>query len=126
MRGPRDLTRILASQLWWLGDRFPSAGYRSTRTIEAVLGCGVRWEETDPGKLTGIRRSLLNVANDHLKTIAVHLGRPEICAPETYHELLRTPRMQERLRALGLVKKPVTEREKQEHDASGALRRRLG
>jgi hypothetical protein len=114
MRGPRDLTRILASQLWWLGDRFPSAGYRSTRTIEAVLGCGVRWEETDPGKLTGIRRSLLNVANDHLKTVAVRLGRPEICAPETYHELLRTPRMQERLRALGLVKKPVTEREKQQ------------
>jgi len=114
MQGPRDLTRILAAQLWWLGDRFPSAGYRSTRTIEAVLGGGVRWEETDPGKLTGIRRALLNVANDHLKTIAVRLGRPEICAPETYHELLRTPRMQERLRALGLVKKPVTEREKQQ------------
>src|SRR6185295_20315681 len=59
-------------------------------------------------------RSLLNVANDHLKTIAVRLGRPEICAPDTYHELLRTPRMQERLRAVGLVKKPVTEREKQQ------------
>jgi len=39
--------------------------------------------------------------------------RPEVCAPETYHELFRTPRMQERLRAVGLVKKPVTEREKQ-------------
>ena len=100
MRRPRDLTQILAPQFWWLGDRFPSAGYRSTRTIEAVLGCGVRWEETDPGRLTGIRRSLLNVANDHLKTIAIRLGRPEICAPETYHELLRTPRMQERLRPL--------------------------
>jgi hypothetical protein len=34
---PRDLTRILSSQLWWLGDRLPSAGYRSSRTIEAVL-----------------------------------------------------------------------------------------
>jgi hypothetical protein len=114
MRRPRDLTRILASQFWWLGDRFPGAGYRSTRTIEAVLGCGVRWEEADPGRLASIRRSLLNVANDHLKTIAVRLGRPEICAPETYHELLRTPRMQERLRAIGLVKKPVTELEKQQ------------
>jgi hypothetical protein len=110
---PRDLTPILSSQLWWLGDRFPSAGYRSTRTIEALLGCGVRWEERDPGKLGGIRRSLLTVRDEHLKTVAARLGRPEICAPETYHELLRTPRMQERLRALGLVKKPVTEREKQ-------------
>ena len=42
------------------------------------------------------------------------LERPEICAPETYHELLRTPRMQERLRTVGFVKKPVTEREKQQ------------
>jgi hypothetical protein len=114
MRRPQDLTQILSWQLWRLGDRFPSAGYRSTRTIEAVLGCGVRWEETDPEKLSRIRRALLNVANDHLKTIAVRLGRSEVCAPETYHELLRTPRMQERLRTLGLVKKPVTQREKQQ------------
>lgn len=110
---PRNLTQILSSQLWWLGDRFPIAGYSSARTIEAVLGCGVRWEEPDSGKLGGIRRSLLTVRDDHLKTVVARLGRPEICAPETYHELLRTPRMQERLRALGLLKKPVTEREKQ-------------
>lgn len=111
---PRDLTRILSSHLWWLVDRFPCIDYRSTRTIETVLGCGARWEEADPGKLAGVRRSLLGVGNDHLKTIVARLGLPEICAPETYHELLRTPRMQERLRALGLVKKPVTEREKQQ------------
>lgn len=48
MRPPRDLTGILSWQLWWLGDRFPSTVYRSTDIIEAVLGCGVRWEETDP------------------------------------------------------------------------------
>jgi hypothetical protein len=95
------------------GDRFPAAGYRSTRTIEAVLGYGVRWEETDPGKLASTRRSFLSVGDDHLKRIVVRLERPEICAPETYHELLRTPKMQERLRAMGLAKKPVTEREKQ-------------
>jgi hypothetical protein len=74
----------------------------------------VRWEETDPGKLVSIRRSLLSVADDHLKRIVARLERPEVCAPETYHELLRTSRMQERLRAVGLVKKPVTEREKQQ------------
>ena len=110
---PRNLTGVVSSQLWWLGDRFPVTGYRSTRAIEAVLGCGVRWEETDSGKLARIRRSLLSVADDHLKRIVSRLEQSEICAPETYHELLRTPRMQERLRALGLAKKPVTEREKQ-------------
>jgi len=112
---PRGLTRILSSHLWWLGDRFSGASYRSTRTIEAVLGCGVRWEDKPHhGKLAGIRRSLLSVGDDHLKTIVARLRRPEICAPETYHELFRTSTMQRRLRALGLVKKPVTQREKQQ------------
>jgi hypothetical protein len=77
-----------------------------------VLGCGVRWEETDLGKLGGIRRSLVKVRDDYLKRIVARLERPDICAP--YHELFRPPRMQERLAAAGLLKKPVTEREKQQ------------
>jgi hypothetical protein len=112
MTPPRDLTGILSWQLWWLGDRFPGAVYRSTDIIEAVFGCGVGWAEADPRKLDGIRRSLLKVGDDNLRRIVARLERSGICAPETYHELLRTPRMQERLRAVGLVKKPVTEREK--------------
>ncbi len=98
--------------MWLLEDRFPGGGDRSSGTIEALLGCGVRWEESDARKLTGIRRSLLRIGDYDLKRILARLGRPETCAPETYQELLRTPRMQQRLLALGLVKKPVTEREK--------------
>ena len=74
----------------------------------------MRWTESDCGKLTGIRRSLLSVRGDELKRIVSRLERPEVCAPETYHELLRTPRMQQRLLALGLVKKPVSEQEKRQ------------
>jgi hypothetical protein len=114
MQLPRDLTQILSSHLWWLGDRFAGVTYRSTRAIEAVLDCGVRWQEADAEKLARIRRSLLSVRDDHLRAIVTRLGRPEVCALETYHELLRTPRMQQRLLALGLVKKPVTEREKRQ------------
>lgn len=55
----------------------------------------------------------MKVRDYELKTILSRLRRPEICAPETYQELIRTPRMQERLLALGLVKKPVSERERQ-------------
>lgn len=112
MQPPRDLTRILWWHFWWLEERFPNT-YRGTGVIEAILKCGVRWEESDPERLARIRRSLLKISDYHLKTILHRLGRPEVCAPETYHGLLRTPRMQERLRALGLVKRPVTEREKQ-------------
>ena len=57
----------------------------------------MRWEAANPEKLTEIRRSLLKVGDYHLKTVLSHLRRPEVCAPETYQELLRTPRMQERL-----------------------------
>lgn len=41
----------------------------------------------------------------------MRLQRSEICAPETYQALVRTPRIQERLVALGLVKKLVSERD---------------
>jgi hypothetical protein len=44
------------------------------------------------------------------------LKRPEICASETFQQLIRTPKMFERLLALGLVKKPVSEREKRKEE----------
>lgn len=114
MQPPRDLTRILLSQLWWVEDPFPyiRIGGRGTGVIEAILKCGVRWEERDSEPLSRIRRSLLKLSNYHLETIMRCLKRPEICAPETYHELVRTPKMQARLISLGLYKKPITEKEK--------------
>jgi hypothetical protein len=111
MQPHKDLTRILSSQLWWLGDRFPGIAYRSSGIVEAVLRCGVRWEETDPEKLTAIRRSLLRISDYDLKRVMACLGCPEICAPATFEELLRTPGIRQRLLALGLVKKPVSVRE---------------
>jgi hypothetical protein len=114
LKPPTDLTKILSSHLWWLGDRFPVARYRSAGPVEAVLSCGVRWDEPDSAKLTGVRRSLLSIADYELKRIVSRLARPEICAAETYHELFRTPKMQQRLFGLGLAKKPVSEREKRQ------------
>lgn len=120
---PKDLTSILPWHLRWLGDRFPWARHRGKRTIEALLTCGVRWEETHPERVTDIRRSLLKVGNYDLKTILSRLRRPEICAPETYQELIRMPRMQERLLALGLLKKPVSERERRREERARLMSR---
>ena len=120
---PKDLTAILSSHLWWLGDRFLSGEHRGASTVEALLACGVRWEETNPEKVTGIRRSLLKVGDYELKTILSRLRRPEVCAPETYQELIRTPRMQERALALGLVKKPVDERERRRDQLARQMKR---
>jgi hypothetical protein len=112
---PKDSMSILSWHLMWLENRFPW-GNRSTGTIEAVFACGVRGDETDREKLSRVRQSLLKIEDYPLKTIISRLKRPEICSPETYQELIRTPRMQQRLLALGLIKKPVSEREKRREE----------
>ena len=66
---------------------------------------------TDRAKLGRIRQSLLKVGDYDLRTIFSRLKRPEICSPETYQELIRTPRIQGRLIGLGLMQKPLSERE---------------
>jgi hypothetical protein len=118
MQPPRDLTRILWWHFRWLEDRFSymGSGYQSTGVIEAILKCGVRWEEKDLMRLADIRRSLSRMSDYHLKSIHHHLERSEICAPETYQELVRTPKMHARLVSLGLYKKPITEREKKKFE----------
>jgi len=114
MQLPKDLTRILLKQFWWVEDPFPSISIsgRGTGVIEAILKCGVCWEERDPKRLADIRRYLLKISDYHLEANMRCLKRPEICSPETYKELVRTPKMLARLASLGLYKKPVNEREK--------------
>jgi len=114
MQPPRDLTRILWWHFRWLEDRFSymNVGYRGTGVIEAILKCGVRWEGSDRVRLADIRRSLSRMSDYHLESIHRRLEQLEICSPETYQELVRTPKMRARLVSLGLYKKPITEREK--------------
>jgi hypothetical protein len=114
---PKDLTSIVSSQLWSLDDRFSWAGRIGTGAVEAILKCGgAQWLESDSERLGRIRQSLLKVADYHLKTITSLLRRPEICAPETFQQLIRTPRIQQRLTGLGLMRKPLTEREKRKQE----------
>ncbi len=113
---PKDLSGILSSQLAWMGISLPWAIRTGTWTIEALLTCKVRWEEANPERIADIRRLLLKLSDYDLKTLISRLRRPEICAPETYMELVRTSSIQTRLLALGLMKKPVSEREKRKQE----------
>lgn len=113
---PKDLTSILLWHLRWVANPFPWASRTGTWAIETLLSCKVRWDETDPSRIADIRRLLLKLNDYDLKSIMSRLRRPEICAPETYAELIRTSSIQERLLALGLMKKPVNEREKRKQE----------
>ncbi len=123
LQPPKDLTSILSWHLWWVEDRFPWADRGGTGNVEALLNCGVRWEETSPERLTDVRRRLLKIDDYDLKKILSRLRRPEICAPETFQELIRTPKMKERLLTLGLVKKRVSERERRRDEMARLMSR---
>jgi hypothetical protein len=106
-----------------MGISFPWAIRTGTGTIEALLSCRVQWEEANPERVADIRRSILKVSDYDLKTILSRLRRSEVCAPETYRELIRTPTIQKRLLALGLVKKPVSEDEKRRNELTRLMSR---
>jgi ankyrin repeat protein len=112
IQAPKNLSSILSFHLVWLANPLPWGSRTGTWAIEALLACKVRWEETNPDRIADIRRLLLKLTDYDLKTIVSRLRRSEVCAPETYRELIRTPTMQKRLLALGLVKKLVSEDEK--------------
>lgn len=96
---PQDITSILASQLLTIDDRVPMD------SIMALLECGVVWGEEDRQRIADTRRSLLKLDDYDLKRILSRLKEPTISTPGTYAELTRTPRMQKRLRVLGLTRR---------------------
>lgn len=112
IQSPKDLTSILSSHLRWVASPLPWETRAGTSIIEAILDCKVLWRESDQKRLTEIRKFLLQLAEYDLKRIMSRLKRPDICTPETFQELTRTPNMQARLLALGILKKPKTEKEK--------------
>lgn len=112
IQSPKDLTSILSSHLRWVASPLPWEARAGTSIIEAILDCKVLWRESDQKRLTEIRKFLLQLAEYDLKRIMSRLKRPDICTPETFQELTRTPNMQARLLALGILKKPKTEKER--------------
>jgi hypothetical protein len=116
---PKDLTSALSWHIRWMVDPWPwSSRWGSSGTVEKLLTCGGRWEESDPKKIAQVRSSLVKAREYELKAIFRHLRRPDVCAPETLEELVRTPKMQEKLIACGFVRKPLSERERRREEAA--------
>ena len=104
MRPPQDFTSILASQLLTIDDRVPMG------SIMALLDYGVTWSEDEVKRLADIRRLMLKLNDYDLKRLLSQLRKPSVCVPSTYAELTRTPKMQQRLKTIGLTKKRTKRR----------------
>jgi hypothetical protein len=116
---PKDLTSALSWHIRWMVDPLPwSARWGTSAIVERLLTCGSRWEELDPKRIGQVRWSLVKAREYELRSIFRHLKRPEVCAPETLQELVRTPKMQEKLIAYGIIKKPLTERERRREEVA--------
>ena len=116
---PKDLAGILEWQL--RGFVHPWPGYhRSLSVIEELLSSGMCWEETDPAKLGEIRRLLLRMGDSDLQAVIKRLKKPEVCAVDTYLELIHSPSMMKRLKALGLLKVQIPERRQRRAAPSSA------
>ena len=110
---PKDLTSILKWQFW-----FHELKLRGSAlwTIEALLTHAGPWRESDPAKISDIRRSLLKLDEYHFRQLVRALGKTNCCAPESYAELIRTPSMQKRLLALNIIKPRISERERRREE----------
>lgn len=123
LQAPKDIGSILYWHLMWLASPTPWGSRAGTWTIEALLGLNLQWHETDADKLAQIRRLLLKTTDYDFKTLMSRLKRPEMCTPLTYAELIRTPTMQTRLLSLGLLKKPISEKQKRKEELDRLMRR---
>lgn len=115
MQPPKNLTSILYYHLHSIYIAKACSLPRWSRgigTLQAVLDCKLPWQETDRSQLADIRRLILLLDDYDVTAVMSRMKRPEICAPDTYAELIRTPTMQARLLALRLWKKPITEKER--------------
>ena len=87
----------------------------SVDALKALFELEIRWESADRKQLAQIRRLLLDVGGDWvLRYILEPLRNPTLCEPSIYAELTRTPAMQRRLKAMGMIKekpKPPTQKE---------------
>lgn len=110
---PRELTGILyhlselAGSPWFIDREWDGA-------ILAILDCGIQWVPADQKELAGIRRNLLKAKDWELKSVLKALRDPEVCVPENFHELTRTPKMQQRMLDMNLIKpyvKPPSKKE---------------
>lgn len=66
---PEDLTSILAWHLRWMVEPSRWGSPRGLGTVEALLTCGVRWQEANPERFSEIRRWLLKADDHNLKNV---------------------------------------------------------
>jgi len=107
LRPPTKAGPALAHHLLFLDARWSHAtDYRRISALEALFKLGARWRETTPEELKSIRHRLRDVSDATFTTILKLLAKGDYCSPAVLQELGRTPRIRQRMGAVGLVPGP--------------------
>jgi hypothetical protein len=107
---PRDVGAVLEHQTVWLDDYWPAFDWEPVGVVKEVFKAGGRWIESPPDVIAIIRRNLLKANPTKLLTIMRCLAEDDHCSPAVLQELARTPRIRQRLTAIGLLPSPQADK----------------
>lgn len=102
---PRDGAAVIRYHLRWAtfdrGFRFSTG--RSLYTLQHLFELGVRWEDSSKEEIASIRSGLLKTSTHTFVDAMKLLATKDYCAPETLHELGRTPAIRRRMKEVGFI-----------------------
>ena len=116
---PKNLTPIVQRQCFRISTYWHRERHDWRGALLAVLRSGARWEGADKQALAGIRMELLRASDYELKEVLSALREADVCSPEIFEELTRTPTMQKRMLQMRLIRpkpKPISKAEKQRRE----------
>ena len=97
---PKHVGVVIQHHLWWATF---SEGWRRLETLRRLFQVGVRWNESSPDEIGGLRRSLLKTSDNTFVELIRVLATEDYCSPNILRELARTPSMVARMKKVGFI-----------------------
>ena len=118
---PRDVGTAIQYYLGWF--HFRSDEWRLREKLRALFQAGARWMEASKEEVANVRASMLKLSDRAFEDILELLAEADNCSPEVRAELVRTPSIRKRMKAVGLFPPEQGDDHRyRQHGGRGALR----
>lgn len=98
---PQNVGALIHHHLWSLTIRIHE--WESLETLRRIFELGVRWGESSPEAIAGIRAYLLKTSDHAFVEVMQILAEGDHCSPDILKELARTPSMRARMQKVGFL-----------------------